>query len=59
MSVHAILSTLRFGWADVFAGRPHTAAWWKAMCEDTCGARVVGEVRGGLEVGLALGVLVV
>lgn len=39
-----------FGWTDgVFVGRPKTEAWWKAMCADTCGARVLEEVRGGLE----------
>lgn len=37
-----------FGWADVFGGRPHTKKWWDAMCVDTCGARVLEEVRGGL-----------
>ena len=38
-----------FGWKDVFAGRPRTAEWWEAMRLDTCGARVYGEIRGGLE----------
>lgn len=37
-----------FGWTDVFAGRPNTAAWWEAMRADTCGARVLEEVTGGL-----------
>ena len=38
-----------FGWKDVWAGRPTTAKWFEAMKLDTCGARVYGEVRGGLE----------
>jgi glutathione S-transferase len=38
-----------FGWTDVWAGRPTTAKWFEAMKLDTCGARVYGEVRGGLE----------
>lgn len=38
-----------FGWKDVWAGRPTTAKWFEAMRVDTCGARVYGEVRGGLE----------
>ena len=38
-----------FGWKDVWAGRPTTANWFEAMKLDTCGARVYGEVRGGLE----------
>ena len=38
-----------FGWNDVFTGRPRTAAWWTAMRDDTCGARVYDEVKGGLE----------
>jgi glutathione S-transferase len=38
-----------FGWEDVFAGRPKLAAWWAAVSADPAAARVLGEVRGGLE----------
>jgi hypothetical protein len=29
-----------FGWADVFAGRPKLAAWWRALQDDPAAARV-------------------
>ena len=47
--VHRVHPPKHFGWKDVFVGRPRTAEWWEAMRLDTCGARVYGEIRGGLE----------
>ena len=38
-----------FGWDDVWARRPRTKAWFDAMASDACGARVLGEIRGGLD----------
>jgi len=38
-----------FGWMDVFAGRPKLAAWWAAVQQDPAAAKVIAEVRGGLE----------
>lgn len=38
-----------FGVADVFAGRPRLAAWWAAVQGDAAAARVIGEMRGGLQ----------
>jgi glutathione S-transferase len=39
-----------FGWQDVFAGRPALRRWWEALRRDDAAmARVLDEVRGGLE----------
>ena len=38
-----------FGWDGVFEKRPLTEKWFLAMAADTCGARVLGEIRGGLD----------
>lgn len=39
-----------YGWADPLARRPRLAAHWKEMSEaDEHGARVVAEMRGGLQ----------
>jgi glutathione S-transferase len=39
-----------FGWKDVFAGRPALRRWWEALRRDDAAmARVLDEVRGGLE----------
>ena len=38
-----------FGWDDVFANRPRTKTWFRAMARDECGARVLGEIRAGLD----------
>ena len=38
-----------FGWKDVFSGRPLTQTWFEAMCADTCGERILLEIRKGLD----------
>jgi glutathione S-transferase len=39
-----------FGWRDVFSGRPALRRWWEGLRgRDAAMARVLGEVRGGLE----------
>ena len=38
-----------FGWDDAFANRPRTKTWFRAMARDDCGARVLGEIRAGLD----------
>ncbi|EFJ50701.1 hypothetical protein VOLCADRAFT_88491 [Volvox carteri f. nagariensis] len=38
-----------FGWGDVFAGRPKLAAWWARMKEDPVAAKIMDEIRGGLQ----------
>ena len=38
-----------FGWDDVWARRPRTEAWFRAVAGDACGARVLGEIRAGLD----------
>ncbi|GLC43872.1 hypothetical protein PLESTF_001405100 [Pleodorina starrii] len=38
-----------FGWSDVFAGRPKLAAWWAHMKQDPVAAKIMEEVRGGLQ----------
>ncbi|GIL70070.1 hypothetical protein Vretimale_3346 [Volvox reticuliferus] len=37
-----------FGWKDVFAGRPKLAAWWNNMKADPVAAKIMEEIRGGL-----------
>lgn len=45
-----------FGWRDVFSGRPALRRWWAALREeDVAMARVLDEVKGGLEVWEAKG----
>lgn len=34
-----------FHWGSVFTGRPKLEAWWRAMCADDAGRRIVDEVR--------------
>ena len=38
-----------FGWDDAFANRPRTKTWFRAVARDDCGARVLGEIRAGLD----------
>lgn len=38
-----------FHWGSVFQGRPKLAAWWALMQQDPAAAKVIDEVRGGLE----------
>lgn len=39
----------KFGWADVFAGKPKLNAWWETMRKDPQGSRVYTEIHEALQ----------
>eukprot|EP00242_Pyramimonas_sp_CCMP2087_P014111 CAMPEP_0198211934 /NCGR_PEP_ID=MMETSP1445-20131203/25428_1 /TAXON_ID=36898 /ORGANISM="Pyramimonas sp., Strain CCMP2087" /LENGTH=312 /DNA_ID=CAMNT_0043886295 /DNA_START=55 /DNA_END=990 /DNA_ORIENTATION=+ len=45
----AFILPCKFGWDDVFAGKPKLKAWYQHMKVDGCGARVYEEVHSALE----------